>query len=121
MKLERGMVIVHTPSGGKYRVMSFGKMRLSSGEWVEAARYISLTLLPEEFYRPLSDFGNFKEVEDGKCGKCYGAGCYTSDYHVTIRCVRCGGTGRAVTEDDLIREYDNRPENDARDSTPPWE
>lgn len=53
-------VVVRHPRTGDYIIQSMGQMRLPSGEWVRAARYCSLhDVTCTEFYRAVSDFGNF--------------------------------------------------------------
>jgi hypothetical protein len=58
-----GAILCHTPTQKMYRVEGFGKMRLADGTWVRAARYVPTaptdSAYRQEFYRPLTDFGNF--------------------------------------------------------------
>lgn len=58
--IKPGMVVEHVPTRQVYRIMWIGRLRLPQGAWVPAVRYVkALESGGEEFYRPLSDFGNF--------------------------------------------------------------
>lgn len=56
--IQVGAIIVHRPTGTVYQVVGIGLARLPNGVWVRAAHY-QPSGMDVNYYRPLSDFGNF--------------------------------------------------------------